>query len=93
MSYPGYTTEEVGRRGQALYTQHIRDEVEDEHAGKFLVIDITTGAYEIDEDDLAASEHALAKNPNAVLYGLRIGYPTAYRLGASYIAVKPSKPS
>jgi len=83
MPYPGYTTEEVGRRGQALYEQQIRDKVEAEQVGKFLVVDITTGAYEIDDDDLVASERALAKNPDAVLYGLRIGYPVAYRLGMS----------
>ena len=94
MPYPGYTTEEVGRRGQALYEGQIRDKVEAEHAGKFLVVDITTGAYEIDEDDLAASDRALVKNPNAVLYGLRIGYPAAYRLGAGFVLTNgPSKSS
>ncbi len=93
MPYPAYTTEEVGRRGQALYDQQIRDKVEAEHAGKFLVVDITTGDFEIDEDDLVASERALAKNPNAVLYGLRIGSPAAYRLGATSMIVKASNPS
>jgi len=39
MPYPGYTTEEVGHRGQMLYEQQIRDKVEAEHAGKFLVVD------------------------------------------------------
>ncbi len=91
MPYPGYTTEEVGRRGQALYEQQIREKVEAEHAGKFLVVDITTGAYEIDEDDLAASDRAIAKNPKAVLYGLRIGYPAAYRIGASFATARPSQ--
>jgi hypothetical protein len=82
MPYPGFTTEEVGRRGSALYDQQIRGKVEADHAGRFLVVEITTGAYEIAEDDLTASERALAKNPNAVLYGLRIGSPAAYRLRA-----------
>jgi hypothetical protein len=86
MPYPGYTTEEVGRRGQALYEQQVKDKVEQEHAGKFLVIDITSGAYEVDEDDLAASDRLLAKKPDAILYGLRIGYPAAYRLGAGFTA-------
>ena len=92
MPYPGYTTEEVGRRGQALYEQQIRDKVETENEGKFLVLDITTGAYEIDEDDLVASDRLLAKYPRAVVYGLRIGYPSAYRLGAGHIAVRSPQP-
>lgn len=84
MPYSGYTTEEVGQRGRALYERQIRDAVETEHRGKFLVVDITTGAFEID-DDLSASERVLAKNPKAILYGLRIGYPAAYRVGAANV--------
>ena len=54
-----------------------------------MVVDIETGDYEIDADDLAATKRALAKRPDAVLYGLRIGYPTAYRLGGSFATQQP----
>ncbi len=53
------------------------------HRGKFLVIDIETGEYEIDAHDLIATRQLLANRPNAVIYGLRIGFPTAYRIGAA----------
>lgn len=86
MPYPHYTADEVAARGEAIYEQQIRAEVEAEHRGKFIVIDIETGEYEIDADDLAATKRALAKRPNAVLYGLRIGYPAAYRLGGRFTA-------
>ena len=56
------------------------DKVISKHKGKFLVIDIETGEYEINTDDLVATKQLLAKYPNAVIYGLRIGYPTAYRI-------------
>jgi hypothetical protein len=49
-----------------------------------LVIDIETGEYEINADDLVATKHLLAKQPNAVVYGLRIGFPTAYRIGRRF---------
>ena len=81
MSHCGYTTEEISKRGQLLYDQKIRDKVEAGNRGRFLVVDITTGEYEIDDTDLAASDRAIDKNPDAVLYGVRIGYPAAYRLG------------
>lgn len=81
MPYNDYTTEEIGRRGQTLYDQKIRDKVEAKHHGQFLVLDTMTGEYEIDDSDLVASKRALTKNPNAVLYGVRVGYPAAYRLG------------
>ena len=86
MPYSGYTAEEVGRRGQALYDQEIRDKVEAKHRGRFLVLDITTGEYEIDDSDLIASKRAMTKNPDAVLYGVRVGYPVAYRLGVGSTA-------
>jgi hypothetical protein len=81
MPYLPYTAEEVATRGEAIYEQQIRPKVEATHKGQFVVIDIETGDYEIDADDLAATKRALAKRPAAVLYGLRIGYPTAYRIG------------
>ncbi|MCZ6873302.1 MAG: hypothetical protein O7G88_07180 [bacterium] len=34
--------------------------------------------------DKVTDKRALAKRPEAVLYGLRIGYPTAYRLGGHF---------
>ncbi|MGH8057357.1 MAG: hypothetical protein ACREOH_09000 [Candidatus Entotheonellia bacterium] len=84
MPYSHYTADEVAARGEAIYEQQIRAEVEAEHRGKFVVIDIETSEYEIDADDLEATKRALAKRPNAVLYGLRIGYPAAYRLGGRF---------
>ena len=76
-----YSREEVATRGEAIYDQKIRPEVEIQSKGKYLVLDIETGEYEIDQDDLVATKRIMAKRPNAVLYGLRIGYPAAYRLG------------
>jgi hypothetical protein len=76
-----YSREEVATRGEAIYEQDIRPNVESESKGKYLVLDIETGEYEIDQDDLTATKRVMARCPNAVLYGLRIGYPAAYRLG------------
>jgi hypothetical protein len=76
-----YTTEEVVRRGREIYDRDVRAEIEREHEGEFVVVDITTGAWEVDEDDVTASDRALAKNPDAVLYFARAGRPAAYRLG------------
>jgi hypothetical protein len=84
MPYTNYTPEEVEARGRAMYAAQICAQVEVGNKGKFLVIDIETGDYEMDADDLQATKRALAKRPAAVLYGLRIGYPTAYRLGGRF---------
>jgi len=72
---------EIGRRGQALYDGTIRAQVEAENRGKFLILDVNSGDYEIDAEDLVASERLLARRPEAILFGVRIGHRAAYRLG------------
>jgi hypothetical protein len=52
MPYPGHTTEEVARRGREIYEREIRARVEPEHAGRFVVVDVRSGDYEIAEEDL-----------------------------------------
>ena len=89
MAKANYSPEETAARSEAIYLQRIRATVEPAHRGEFLVVDIETGDYEIGPDDLAATKRALAHHPDAVLYGLRIGSPTAYRLGGRF-AVLPS---
>ncbi len=86
MPYTNYTSTEVASRGDAIYRREIRAKVEPKHNGKFLVIDIETGEYEMNGDDLVATKRLLAKHPNAVVYGLQIGFPTAYRIGGHFSA-------
>ena len=81
MSKSKYSAKEIVERGEEIYQQQIREQVESEHHGEFLVVDILTGEYEIAEDDLTATQCMLKRCPDGVFYGLRIGYPAAYRLG------------
>lgn len=79
-----YTSEEVASKGDSIYRQQLQGMFEPEHNGSFLVIDIETGAYEIDVDDLMATKRLLDSYPDADIYGLRIGFPTAYRNGGRF---------
>ncbi len=76
-----YTIEEIGRRGREIYDRSIRHEVESRHRGKFIVIDITIGDYEIGESGREASDRMRERKPRAVMHGTRVGERTAYRLG------------
>ena len=78
---PRYSKEEFARRGDAIYERDIRPLVEPEHNGKFVVIDIETGAYEIDPNELAASDRLLARIPQAQIWLRRIGSRYARRFG------------
>ncbi len=86
MPYQNIAPQEVESRGEEIYEHQLRGTVEPGNHGKFIVIDIQTGQFEIDEDDAQATKRALAKRSDAVLYGLRIGYPTAYSLGGHFTA-------
>jgi hypothetical protein len=79
-----FSPAEIAARGEAIYEREIRPQVESQCAGQFLVLDIETGDYEVGPDDLLATKRVLAKHPNAILHGLRIGHRAAYRLGRSF---------
>ncbi len=91
MPYTDYTAEEVTRRGREIYDTEIRQQLDPALRGHFLVVDIESGDYEVAERDLLASKRLLARKPGGVLYGLRIGYPTAYRLGHTREALAISR--
>jgi len=78
---PRYDREEFARRGQAAYEGSIRAQLTTDDAGKFVAIDIETGAYEMDRDDFRATERLLGRVPDAQIWLVRAGQPAAYRLG------------
>lgn len=78
-----YTPDEVVERGKALFEQNIRVQVQEGNIGKYLVIDVLTGEYEIGENHLDTAKRARAKHPDAPLYGMRIGYKAVASFGAS----------
>ena len=71
------TAEEVGRIGEAIYRECLRASVMPQYKGKFLVFDIKTRDYEVDEDTLAAWERLVERHPNGQFYGVKIGYVAA----------------
>lgn len=79
---PRYSKEEFARRGDAIYETELRPILEKRNEGKFVAIDIETGAYEVDKDELAASDRLLARVPNAQIWLRRIGSRYARRFGS-----------
>jgi len=81
---PRYSKEEFARRGDEIYEQDIRPLVEAGNEGKYVAIDIETGAYEVDADELAASDRLLARLPEAQIWLRQIGSRYARRFGPRY---------
>ena len=52
MPYAKHSPQEVEGKGEEIDERHIRSRVEPGNRGKFVVIDVETGDYEVDEDAL-----------------------------------------
>lgn len=79
---PHYSKDEFAKRGDRIYERDIHPHLTTGNEGKFVLIDIETGGYEIDEDELAASARLLARCPAAQVWMARVGLRAARRFGS-----------
>jgi hypothetical protein len=84
---PRYSKEEFARRGDEIYERNVRPQIKKSDDGKFVVIDIDTGDFEIDADELAASDRLLARKFGAQMWVTRVGSRYARRFGPCYRSV------
>jgi len=78
---PRYSKEEFAWRGDEIYERDIRPIVEKGNEGKYVAIDIESGDYEMDADEIVASDRLLDRKPDAQIWLIQIGAPTARRFG------------
>jgi len=81
--------EEFARRGTELYEREIRARVEEGNHGRIVAIDIDTGAFEVADDVLAASDRLLARHPDAQTWLVRIGHRAVHRFGQHRTSTSP----
>lgn len=77
---PGSTYEpgDIAALGEAIYRERIQPKLDPIEKGSFVVIDVETGDYEVDEGDAAATRRLLQRRPAAVTYGVRVAHRAAY---------------
>ena len=76
-----YSTDEVCDWGEQIYEEKIKTLVEPQENGKFIVIDIESGDYEVNEKAHVASRLLRERRPDSVRFGARVGCKFAYRIG------------
>jgi hypothetical protein len=81
---PRYTKEEFARRGDEIYECRVQPCVTQSDEGKVVVIDIETGDYEIDVDEVAAYDRLLSRHPEAQVWVTQVGSRYARRFGLRY---------
>ena len=78
---PRYSKEEFQRRGEAIFASDIKPHLRRAKKTDFVAIDIESGAYEVDADELAASDRLHARIPGAQIWLRRVGSPYVRRFG------------
>lgn len=73
--------EEVARRGNEIFETCIAARIKNEEPQWYVVIDVTTGNYEIDANALTASDRLLARHPDAQVWFRRVGSRYASHFG------------
>ncbi|NJL56981.1 hypothetical protein HC928_18885 [bacterium] len=80
--HPRYSKEEFARRGDEIYESQVRSKVEAGNHGKIVAIDIETGAFEIADQILTATNRLFERLPDAQPWIVRIGHRAVHRFGA-----------
>src|SRR6266849_8884992 len=78
---PRLSKREHASRGQRLYEQRIRPQVEKGNRGKIVAVDVETEEFEVADEALTAAERLLARCPDAQIWFVRIGHRGVHRLG------------
>jgi hypothetical protein len=73
-----YSKEEMVRRGQELYESQIQQQVETDNDGRIVAIDIETGAFEVADNVLPATNRLFERFPDAQPWVIRIGHRAVY---------------
>ena len=81
---PDLTPEQVSDLGERIYREKIRPTLTEADIGKFVHVDINTGEYEIDTDDVSGEDKLCQRVPQPKIYTLRVGYSAAYFMGGHY---------
>lgn len=79
---PRYSKEEFAQRGDELYETQVRPQVATGNHGKIVAIDIETGAFELADEILTATNLLFQRIPDAQPWIVRIGYRAVHRFGA-----------
>ena len=73
-------TLELIDRAKQTYRDELANELEPEHTGEIVAIELETGDYFVGEDEVHAADKARAAGHDGLLYFLRVGSPYAHRV-------------
>jgi hypothetical protein len=72
---------EIAERGEAIYSEKYRAEMEKSSNGKFVAINISNGEATLADTGEGAIRLALEKDPNGLFHLVRVGHKAAFEAG------------
>ncbi len=87
MPFADYQPGEIGALGQKIYQEQIKPLVYPAEKGKFLIIDVESGDYELGEDMRTTSQRLRRRRPDAVNFGMKVGYVAAIHFGGRHTEI------
>ena len=83
---PRRPREETARLGDEIYERDIRTQVEADHHGEVVAIDVESGSWAIGDDVIAATDQLRAKGTDAVdVWLLRVGHRGLHHFGGRVV--------
>ncbi len=77
------TDSEIASLGHEVYDRVVSPKLRAEDHGRFVMIDVLSEDYEIDDDDYTASKRLRCRQPAGRFWLMMAGYPTAYRFAGA----------
>ncbi len=84
-----YSKEEFARRGDALVESRVRPNLTAADEDKFVALDIETGEYELDKNELRAADRLRKRVPDAQIWLVHVTLGNLHRFGGRGLTCKP----
>ena len=86
---PTRPRDEIARIGRGIYERDIRQQVEADHHGEVVSIDVDTGSWAMAGDLLAAADRLRAQCPDAInVWSERVGYRALASFGGRSLRMR-----
>ena len=85
--FPKYERDYFSVRGEEIFNEHIKSQVEHLDPEWHLLIDIESGEFAVGPNYFEPSDRLIAKNPNAQIYHRMVGHDWTVSFGG-----RPLKP-
>lgn len=80
------SADDLATVGARIFREQIEPTLGPDAHGRFVVIDVESGDYEIADSDIEATQRLAQGRPSRRFFGVRVGHRAAYRFGSGMIS-------